>query len=72
MKNNPPAPPSSNMPTFYQITNAVKTGGPLTTPTVKFKIVNGFEREDGSGHCFNIKGIDTNGRAAVAFVRTID
>lgn len=35
-------------------------------------IVNQIEREDGSGHCYNVTGHDSNGKSFTIFVRTTD
>lgn len=58
--------------TKFDLLTALFTGGPLATTAATFKIVNAVAREDGSGHCFNVTGIDTAGRNVTAFVRTID
>lgn len=58
--------------TKFQLAQALFSGGPLETAKVAFKIVNRVEREDGSGHCFNVSGIDAAGATTTAFVRTID
>ncbi len=60
------------MPTKYQLTNALFSGGPLKTTNANFKIVNGVQREDGSGKSFNVTGVDQGGRTVTVHVRTLD
>ena len=58
--------------TKYLLFQALVNGGPLTVNTAHFHIVNMVEREDGSGHSFNVTGYNAAGLKITAHTRTID
>lgn len=58
--------------TKFQLIQALLSGGPLKTPSADFTSIVAIEREDGSGHCYNVTGCVRYGSKTTVFVRTID
>jgi hypothetical protein len=63
--------------TKFQLFTAFGNGTPIVVSGIQFKVIQQIEREDGSGHCFNVHGIAANeynpeGKEFSVFVRTVD
>ena len=57
----------------FDLINSLINGDTLPKNEYNIKNILSIEREDGSGHCFNVRAINENGSATVTvFVRTID
>lgn len=68
----PNIPGNSGHLTKHQLTAALLSGGPLILQGVVLAITTGVDREDGSGHCFTVKGYLSTGQSTALFLRTID